>query len=316
MDTFHYANRRNVPTHGIGRLPLYVNKIKSGHFNPKDEIEIISDFGAMAILDAHGGFGQIAAYKAVTMAINKAQQFGIAAIGVRNSNNFGTAGYFGDMAARAGMAAMIFTNAAPAMAPTGGRIPIFGTNPLCFACPGGKTQNPIILDMATTIVARGKIRLAAKNGEKIPSTWALDYNGNITEDPNEALNGTLLPIAGYKGYGLSAFVDLFAGVLTGSASTGEVRPLSNIHEESRNGHLFVLVDVKYFLTEDELTRKMGTFYAAVKACGEDGKVLLPGERGYSEMKKNFMYVTIPDKQVQEINILAESLGLKIKLEEK
>lgn len=315
LRTIHYANRRGVPTHGVGRLPLYVKKIKAGHFNPRDEIEIVSDFGATAVLDAHSGFGQMAAYKAVEIAIDKAKQFGVAVVGVRNSNNFGTAGYFGDMAARAGMIAMIYTNASPAIAPTGGTKPIFGTNPICYAFPGGKDHNPIVLDMATTVVARGKIRLAAKTGQKIPLTWAVDVNGNPTDDPNEALKGTLLPIAGYKGYGLSAFVDLFAGVLTGSAFAGNVKQLSSMNVESDNGHLFVLIDSKQFMREEELTTNMNNFYNAVKACGEEGKVLLPGERGYMEMKVHTETVTISDKQLEEINELAESLGVTARLRE-
>lgn len=315
LSTIHYANRRGVPTHGVGRLPLYVRKIKAGHFNPKDEVKVISEFGATAVLDANGGFGQVAAYKAVEIAMEKAKQFGIAVVGVRNSNNFGTAGYFGDMAAKAGMAAMIYANAAPAIAPTGGTKPIFGTNPICYAFPGGKDHNPIVLDMATTVAARGKIRLAAKNNEKIPFSWAADQKGQPTDDPNEALKGTLLPIAGYKGYGLSAFVDLFAGVLTGSASAGDVKQLSSMDEDSGNGHLFILIDVKRFISEEEMTAKINRFSEAVKACGEDGKVFLPGERGYTEMEKHPRTVIISDMQLKEINELSYSLGIATRLKE-
>ena len=313
LDTIHYANRRGVSTHGVGRLPLYVNKIKAGHFEADALIETVTDFGAMAVLDGNNGFGQTVAYRAMEIAISKAKEFGVSIVGVRNSNNFGTAGYFGNMAAEAGMAAIIFANAAPAIAPTGGTKAIFGTNPICYAFPGGKKHDPVILDMATTVVARGKIRLAAKTGEKIPVTWAMDAGGNPTDDPNEALKGTLLPIAGYKGYGISAFVDLFAGLLTGSFSTGGVKPLSNMDEDSGNGHLFVVINVSRFMTDDELTEKISEFYEIVKSCGEEGAVLLPGERGFIQMKKNIDSVEISDKQLQEINDLAESLGVDAKL---
>lgn len=315
LETIHYANRRGVPTHGVGRLPLYVKKIKVGHFAADAPIDTVTDFGAMAVLDGNNGFGQTVAYRAMEIAISKAKEFGVSIVGVRNSNNFGTAGYFGNMAAEAGMAAIIFANAAPAIAPTGGTKAIFGTNPMCYAFPGGKKYDSVILDMATTIVARGKIRLAAKTGEKIPMTWAVDAGGNPTDDPNEALKGTLLPIAGYKGYGISAFVDLFAGLLTGSASTGGVKPLSNMAENSGNGHLFIVIDVSRFMTDDELTEKMSEFYETVKSCGEEGTVLLPGERGFIQMKKNVDSVEISDKQLQEINALAESLGIDALLKE-
>ena len=315
LDTIHYANRRGISTHGVGRLPLYVKKIKAGHFEADAPIETVTDFGAMAILDGNNGFGQIVAYKAMKTAISKAKEFGVSVVGVRNSNNFGTAGYYGNMATEAGMAAIIFANAAPAIAPTGGTKPIFGTNPMCYAFPGSEAQNPVILDMATTVVARGKIRLAAKNGEKIPLTWAVDADGNPTDDPKEALKGTLCPIAGHKGYGISAFIDLFAGLLTGSASTGGVKPLSDMTENSGNGHLFVVIDVSRFMTNDELAEKMSVFYKAVKYCGEEDRVLLPGERGFIQMKKNVDSVEIPDKQLQEINALAESLGVDVRLKE-
>ena len=314
LDTIHYANCRGIPTHGIGRLPLYVKKIRCGHFNPKSKIDIVSDFGATAVLNAHNGFGQVAAHQAMKLAIEKAKHFGIAAVGVRNSNNFGAAGYFGTMATEAGMAAIIFANAAPAIAPTGGNKPIFGTNPICYAFPGGIHRNPVILDMATTVAARGKIRLSAKNGEKIPFGWALDEEGSPTDDPNKALNGTLLPIGGYKGYGLSMFVDLFAGVLTGSASMGNVKPLSEMEMDSKNGHMFIVINVSHFMNINELSQKMNQFYDAVKACGEEGMILLPGERVDSQERKNIKAVTIPDRQWQEINELAKELGVAARLE--
>ena len=314
LDTICYANRCDIPTHGIGRLPLYVKKIKTGHFNPKDEVQAIMDSEAVAVLDAHGGFGQVAAKHAIDLALEKAAKYGIAAVGVRNSNNFATAGYYGDYVARRGMAAFIFANASPAIAPTGGRRTIFGTNPLCFAFPGSNDNNPIVLDMATTVAARGKIRLAAKNGEKIPFDWAIGPDGKPTDDPNEALQGSLLPIAGYKGYGLSLFVDVFAGMLTGSAFAGEVKPLSNMEQYSNNGHLFVVIDIKRFMSTTELKERVDHFYDAVKNCGEEGTVMLPGEPGYKKMAEQIYAVNISAKQFEEVNEIAESLGVSARLE--
>lgn len=315
LDTIHYANRCGISTHGVGRLPLYVKKIKSGHLNPNDDVKTIMDSDAVAVLDANGSFGQVAAGHAVDLALEKAEKYGVAAVGVRNSNNFGTAGYYGDYAARHGMAAFIFANAAPAIAPTGGNKPLYGTNPLCFAFPGSDINNPVVLDMATTVVARGKVRLAAKNGEKIPLDWAIGPDGKPTDDPNEALKGSLLPIAGYKGYGLSLFVDMFAGMLTGSACAGEVKPLSNMKEDSGNGHLFVIIDTKRFWKKEELNSCVDHFYSAVKSCGEEGAVMLPGEPGYKMMEKQTDVVTISLKQLQEINETAANLGIEARLEE-
>ena len=313
LDTILFANRRGVATHGVGRLPLYVHKIASGHYNPKTEIEVLVDSQAYALLDAHNGFGQVAAYQATQMAIKKAKEFGVSVVGVRNSNNFGTAGYFGDMAARQGCAAMVYANAAPAIAPTGGNKTIFGTNPLSFAFPGSGEYDAILLDMATTVAARGKIRLAAKNGEKIPLDWAIGPDGRPTDDPNIALLGSLLPIGGYKGYGLSMFVDLFAGLLTGSHFAGGVKNLSQMDEDSGNGHLFVLIDVDKFMNESERHSRIETFYKSVKACGEEGKVFMPGEIEYNHMRENTDSVYISSKQLEDINAVAEEVGTLTRL---
>lgn len=315
LDTILFANRRGVATHGVGRLPLYVHKIAAGHYNPNNEIEVLADNAAYALLDAHNGFGQVVAYKATKMAIEKAKKYGIAVVGVRNSNNFGTAGYFGDMAAREGCAAMVYANAAPAIAPTGGNKTIFGTNPLCYAYPGDENHDPILLDMATTIAARGKIRLAAKNGEKIPLDWAIDPDGQPTDDPNVALKGSLLPIGGYKGYGLSMFVDIFAGMLTGSHYAGEVKNLSKMEEDSGNGHLFVVIDLDKFMTVDEKRERIAHFYEAVKACGEEGKIFMPGEIEYIKMKNSSAAVQISFKQFEDVNAVAEEVGAASRLVE-
>lgn len=315
LETIHYANRCGISTHGIGRLPLYVRKIKAGHFNPKDDVEIVMDSDAVAILDAHSSFGQVAAKHAIDLALEKAEKYGVAVVGVRNSNNFGTAGYYGDYVARHGMAAFVFANAAPAIAPTGGNKTIFGTNPMCYAFPGSDKNNPIVLDMATTVVARGKIRLAAKNGEKISMDWAIGPDGKPTDDPNEALKGSLLPIAGYKGYGLALVVDVLAGMLVGSAFAGDVKPLSNMEVDSDNGHLFVVIDTKRFMSADELHERVNHLYKAVKDCGEDGVVMLPGEPGYRKMAEQIDAVTISDKQFEEVNEIAASVGAAARLEE-
>lgn len=315
LDTILFANRRGVATHGVGRLPLYVHKIAAGHYNPKNEIEVLVDNAAYALLDAKNGFGQVVAYKATKIAIEKAKKYGIAVVGVRNSNNFGTAGYFGDMAAREGCAAMVYANAAPAIAPTGGNKTIFGTNPLCYAYPGDETHDPILLDMATTIAARGKIRLAAKNGEKIPMDWAIGPDGQPTDDPNVALKGSLLPIGGYKGYGLSMFVDIFAGMLTGSRYAGDVKNLSKMDEDSGNGHLFVVIDLDKFMTAEEKKARIKHFYDSVKACGEEGKIFMPGEIEYIKMKKSVDTIQISSKQFEDVNAVAEEVGAVSRLVE-
>lgn len=169
--------------------------------------------------------------------------------------------------------------------------------------------------MATTIAARSKIRLAAKAGEKIPMDWAIGPDGKPTDDPNEALKGSLLPMAGYKGYGLSLFIDVFAGLLTGSAHAGQVKPLTDYEADSGNGHLLVLIDTKRFMSEEALCREVDYFYEAVKVCGDEGAVMLPGEPGYRKMEEQTDAVVISEKEFESVNEVASRLGTAARLEE-
>ncbi len=312
-DTFHYADKRGLNSHGVGRLPLYVHKIKAGHLNPVSEIEIVTDQGAVTVLDAHNGFGQIAGVRALDEGMVKAEKYGVGIVGVRNSNNFGAAGYFGSKATERGYIALIFANAAPAIAPTGGKKPIFGTNPICYAFPGTDKNTSIILDMAVTAVARGKIRLAAKNNEKIPFGWAVDKNGNPTDDPMKAIEGLLLPIGDYKGYGLALLVDFLAGLLTGSEYSGGVKPLGNMQSDSGNGHMFILINKSFFLSAEEYADRIDHLWHSVKECGEEGSVFMPGEQGNKKAENNEEAIKLSAKQIDEINGVAEELGIKNRL---
>ncbi len=284
-DSMAYADLRGKTTHGVARLPLYWKNIQAGTIDPQAQPVIVSDKGALAVLDACNGFGQIAAARAVKLAVQKAKTFGISAVGVCNSNNFGAAGYYGLLAAEQGVASLVMANASPALVAPGASAPVLGTNPLCFAAPGvgaadgangGADRSPIVFDMASTVAARSKIRLALKNQEAIPQDWAVDTAGNPTSNPKEALAGALLPAGGAKGYGLALMVDYFAGLLTGSAFAGQVKPLGNTEAPSHNGHFFIAVDIAAFYGEDEYRERYNELVEALKASGE--AVRLPGER--------------------------------------
>lgn len=162
--------------------------------------------------------------------------------------------------------------------------------------------------MATSNAARGKIRLAAKNGEPIPAGWALDSNGNPTTDSAEALKGSMVPIGGHKGFGLSLVVDVIAGLLTGSAFGGDVKPLDYKDGLSDYGHLIMALNINSFLDFNDYSDKMDYLTKRVKECGEGNQVFLPGEHSYNLFNSNI--VNVSDKQVNEINILANSLGIK------
>ena len=293
-DSIVYAHTRGKHTHGIGRMPIYVRKIREGLLNPLTPMTIVRDNPALALYDAENGFGQVAALRAMDTAVSRAKLYGIGAAGVRNSNNFGTAGFIGEHAASQGMIGFVIANSGPAIAPAGGNKAILGTN-------------PVIFDMACSNAARGKIRLAAKNGEKIPFGWAVDENGRETDDPNEALKGTMMPIGGYKGFGLALVVDLLAGMMTGSAFGGNVKNLNHPTDISRYGHFVVAMDPRAFMTEEEYGAKLAEMAANVKACGDPGTVFLPGEKSYALAQNNRETVEIGDKLVAEFNELIRSL---------
>lgn len=309
VDTIEYAHLTNKGTHGIGRLPIYVRKIKEGLMSAETIMDLINETSVISHYNANNGFGQVAAYIGMNTAIKKAKENGIAAVGIRCSNNFGTAGYFVEMVAKENMIGFVFSNSSPAIAPTGGNKPIFGTNPIAIGFPGGNHKPPVILDMATSNAARGKIRLAATNGQKIPADWALDANGNSTTDPNEALKGTMNPIGGYKGYGLSLIVDVIAGLLTGAAFGGDVKPLNHKGGISNYGHLMIVLDIEKFQRTSSFLGKMDYLTQKVKACGEGGQIFMPGEKGQIFKTNIDRVVNIPDKQVEVINTLALELGV-------
>ena len=277
-------------------------------------MEQVSDRAAIAVFDARNGFGQVAAYKGMLVCMEKASLYGIGVVAIRNSNSFGTAGYFGGMAAREGMIGIVMGNASPALATPGGDRAVLGTNPICFAFPGTGAHPPIILDMACSVAARGKIRLAAKTGERIPLDWAVDAEGKPTDDPEKALEGMINAIGGYKGFGLALVVDILAGLLSGSAFGGDVKALNAPTGVSRYGHFLMAIDPKAFFGETEYKEKMDYLVDSVKACGEPDSILLPGERSYITEQRSQECIELSEKIVTEANDLALKTGVAMRLQ--
>jgi LDH2 family malate/lactate/ureidoglycolate dehydrogenase len=212
--------------------------------------------------------------------MKRARQFGIGIAFVRNANHFGAVGPYCHLAAREGFASIIGSNASTTIAPYGGREERVGNNPLGIGVPR-PDGHPIVLDMAMSVVARGKIRAALKRGDAIPGTWATDREGRPTTDPREALDGFLLPFGGYKGYGLALMVDLFAGLLSGAAFLTHVHSwLDDPREPGNLGHFFILLDTRVLGSSQWLAQRMADFAAIVHDTppSQAGTpVLLPGE---------------------------------------
>ena len=307
-DSVIYAHVREKHTHGIGRMGIYVRKIKQGLLNHFTPIVIESKTPIVTLIDAKNGFGQVAAVKAMRLAVEKAATYGIGLVGVKDSNNFGTAGFISEQATKDSMIGIVFSNSAPAIAPTGGNKAVFGTNPICIAFPSVENGYPIVFDMACSGVARGKVRLAAKRGERIPIGWAVDENGEDTDDPEEALKGFMLPVGGYKGYGLALCVDILAGLMTGSGFGGDVRNLDHPTDMSRQGHMVMVINPVFFMGRAEYFQRMSKLIYNIKASGNMGNVYIPGEKSFEKSVSNDTTVSLKQDLIDEINALADEAG--------
>lgn len=274
------ADLRGVDTHGLMRMPGYLDRVRRGLINTEPEIEIKSITSTVVSMDADNGFGHVAATRAMDAAIAMARDFGIGVAGVRRSNHFGMAASYVLQAIDAGFVGMVFTNAAACMPPWGGRKPILGTSPLAVGAPSSCCSS-FVFDMSPAVAARGKIRKALRRGEKIPEGYALDVEGRPTTDPAKAMEGVLLPVGGPKGSGIAMTMDIFAGVLTGAGYAGDVGDQTKDLNRPQNvGHFLLALKPGLFLSLDEYEHRLGTLLARVHNCpAAEGftEVLVPGE---------------------------------------
>lgn len=269
-----------LSTHGVGRIESYGERIDLGGIKARPAIRVERVAPAMARVDGDNGVGPLVGMRALESAMALARETGVGAVFARASNHFGPVAPYSLIAAEAGFASVIGSNATTTIAPTGGREARLGNSPVgfCVPNPGGR---PVMLDMALSVVARAKIRNAAKKGEAIPPTWATDREGKPTTDPKAALDGFLLPIGGHKGYGLALIVDLFAGLLSGAAYLTHVSSWSDHPEAPQDlGHFFLLLDASRLGPADWLAARMRDFAAILHdtpPADPAAPVLLPGE---------------------------------------
>ena len=254
------SDLRGIESHGIGRLKMYYDRIKAGIQEPVTRIEVIKDKAATAVWDGNNGMGQVISFRAMETAIEKAKQFGLGAVAVRNSTHFGICGYYANMACQENMIGLIFTNARPSVCSTFGVEPLLGTNPICFSAPTDLAF-PFIYDAATSITQRGKIEQYAREEKETPVGWAIDLEGKPYTDTNQLLvdlvkqQASLLPLGGtdeltgsHKGYGLATMVEIlcaalqngcFLDQLLGQDENGKAAPY-------KLGHFFMAINIEFF----------------------------------------------------------------------
>ena len=294
-----------APSHGLSRLKMYCDRIKSKLINPKPKIKIKKISQSIAHIDANNSIGFVAADLAIKTAIKNAKKTGISLVGVKNSGHYGLSGYYAEQAVKHNLIAFCFTNAPPAIAPHGSKKSLFGTNPICFATPTS-SKVPFILDTSVSVINRGKIRVAARTRKKIPQGVALDKFGKPTTDAKKALSGVQLPIAGFKGSGLAWMVDILSGVLTGGNHGGKVRdPFDDFSGPQNIGHLFLVMKPNLFVGNysQRIKENIKRIKKLPKLKGVK-KIYYPGENKYSRyisnLKKNIL---IPKNILEDLEKL-------------
>lgn len=314
-DSLLAANLRGVDSHGITRmLSVYVKRIQMGLMNTATRLDIVRERASTALIDCHNSIGQVGAHFAMQQAIEKAKRTGTAFVATTHSNHYGAAAYWAMMALSHGMIGISAVNAPATVAPTGGCQPIFGTNPFAIAVPAGK-DIPFVLDMSTTLVARGRIILYARQGKQLEPGWAFDAMGRPTTDPEVAMRGLLAPMGGYKGYGLAFAIDILSGIMTGS-NFGRHFPgmlAENLESPTDVGGVFVALDIESFMDLPEFTARMESAFADVRACdkaeGVD-RIYTPGEMEHETALQRIRDgIPMPEPIYEEYVLLGETLGV-------
>lgn len=308
------ADLCGVESHGVSRMTIYLKRLEMGVVNAKTEIKVEREYPASVAFSACNSMGMVAAKHAMLRAIEKAKENGCCIATVRNSNHFGMASYYANLAAENDMLAICGTNAPPNIAPTGSSVGYMGTNPIAFAAP--TSGAPIILDMAPSVVAMGKVILAAKLGKTIPEGWALTKDGRPTTDPNEGMQGTVVPIGGPKGYGLSLFMDIFSGLLSGAKFGPH---LNNMWHDFKNaqdvGHFFIAVDISKLTDLAEFKRRIGEMISEIKALPKNegvSEIFLPGEIEHNRKAARIKNgIELTDVVYGELKALGEKYGIAI-----
>ncbi|MFC4600908.1 Ldh family oxidoreductase [Cohnella hongkongensis] len=279
-DTLVDADLHGVDSHGVVRLDIYMRRLEAGMVDADAAPELLRGQTPLLLVDGNNNFGAVAGGFALEQSMKAAREYGCGIAGVRRSNHFGTCAYYARKAVGEGLIAIVLSNASQTMPPTGGLRPFLGTNPLCVGVPAGR-HAPYILDMATSVVARGKIIVAAERGEPIPTGWAIDREGRPTTDAQAALAGSVLPLGGPKGYAIAMFIDILCGVLTGAGFGPSVHNMYEDWVRPQNvGHLFIAIDAERFMPRAEFAARMDQYIDWLKAeptaPGVD-EILVPGE---------------------------------------
>ena len=274
------ADMRGLSSHGVMRMAAYVRRMKDGLIATNVTPEIVADGTTVLAVDGKNGMGCTVAADVMALCVERAKTYGTCFAAVNHSNHFGYAAYFAKQAAKQGMIAVVMTNAAAMVAPFGGAQAMFGTNPLCVAIPAGERE-PFVLDMATSLVAQGKVILAEKEGRKVPLGWGLDKEGKETTDPKEILHGgTLLPFGGAKGYGIALMIELLTACLANGSKSTEMGRMYDYTRTQETGFVMGALDVSKVMPFVQFTSRVDGIISEIKGSPKAAgvsEIYVPGE---------------------------------------
>ena len=325
-DVLLLSDLRGIDSHGVARLMGYVRLWEKKRINPTPNIKVVHETPTTATVDGDAGLGLVVAPFAMKIAIQKATKYGSGWVAIRNSNHFGIAGYHALMAVEKDMIGFAMTNASPLVTPTFSNERMLGTNPMCYAFPAGKYP-PVIVDMATSAAAVGKLEIAQRVGKQVTKGWVQDKAGNDTTDPHALKNGgSLLPLGSdrehgsHKGFGLGATVDILSGVLSGANYGPWVPPFVAFLEPSANpvgegmGHFLGAMRVDGFRPVNDFKDNMDNWVARFKsasAIDPTQKVIIPGEpEREAEIDRKKNGIPLVDDVVKDLNAVARKLKVE------
>ena len=306
------ADMRGIPTHGAYLLKVIAMRAEAKQLSLPTLVSVVSDNGATAIIDGGDGIGMVAGLAAVELAVDKARQYGIGAVLIRNTNNVGALSNYTRYAASTDMIGIMSCNAAPAMAPWGGAEQYLGTNPISIAIPADGLF--FTADMATSVVARGKIRSAGRNGAPIPAGWAFDKDGVPTTDAKKALEGTLMPMGGPKGSALAMAADVISGLLSGSAYGPSLKSFHEPDGPTGVGASCIVIDISRFMDPAAFKALFSAYIKTAKSMKKAegfSEILIAGEIEDAKEKQSMAEgIDMDDAQASGLNELLKSIGLK------
>lgn len=324
-DVLLAADRRGILSHGVARLATYINRLEDGLIFPDAEMKIVKETPVSMVVDGSAGMGQPVTFRTMRKCIEKAKSGFMCLASIRNSNHYGIAGFYTQMALDENMIGVSMTNSAPLVVPTFGKDALLGTNPISIGVPSGKGR-PFLLDMATSTVPVGKVEVYSRAGKEMPDSWATDGSGRPATDAARVLNnlkgdkiGGLLPLGGgteetggHKGYGLAAVVDIFCGVLSSGKTGGDV--YGKPHSPPGVSHFVGAINPEAFSSIDEIAANMDHYIDMLRNAGKGAgydRIYVAGEKEYEAEERNRVTVPVQAKVFDTLNQIGSRWGLRI-----